>query len=158
MMFRRRQHKMPGLNMTSMPDLIFTVLFFFMIVTHMRSVPLKVKYQVPTGTELSKLVHKSSVVYVFIGRATQGQHKGETTIQINDKYVALSEIGAYIQAEREQLLPEDQDRMTVSLKVDRQTDMGIVADVKQELRKAGATLVNYSATKRGVEERHNASH
>ena len=64
-MFRRHRHEMPGLNMSSMPDLIFTVLFFFMIVTHMRSVPLKVAYQVPAGTELTKLTRKSAVTYIY---------------------------------------------------------------------------------------------
>ena len=62
---RKRKHSIPGLNTSSLPDLIFTVLFFFMIVTHMRSVPLKVRYQVPEGTELTRLVKKSTVTYIY---------------------------------------------------------------------------------------------
>lgn len=67
-MFRRRDHEVPGLNTASLPDLIFTVLFFFMIVTHMREVQVKVKYQVPQGTELERLTKKSAVSYIYIGK------------------------------------------------------------------------------------------
>ena len=66
--FRRREHAMPELNLASLPDLIFTVLFFFMIVTHMRDVQLKVSYQVPQATQVQKLTHKSSVTYIYVGR------------------------------------------------------------------------------------------
>ena len=64
--FQQKKRKVPGLNTASLPDLIFTVLFFFMIVTHLRSVPVKVKYQTPQGTELKKLTKKSTTTYVFI--------------------------------------------------------------------------------------------
>ena len=46
---------MPELNTSSLPDLIFTMLFFFMIVTTMREVTLKVQFKVPQATELEKL-------------------------------------------------------------------------------------------------------
>lgn len=66
-MFKRRKYEVPGLNAASLPDLIFTVLFFFMIVTHMQKVAVKVKYQVPQGTELTRLTKKSAVTYIYIG-------------------------------------------------------------------------------------------
>ena len=52
---------MPELNTSSLPDLIFTMLFFFMIVTTMREVTLKVQFRVPQATELEKLEKKSLV-------------------------------------------------------------------------------------------------
>lgn len=64
--FQRRQHKVPGLNMAAMPDLIFTVLFFFMIVTHMRDVTPKVHSELPQGTELEKTSNKGGLIYIFI--------------------------------------------------------------------------------------------
>ena len=67
-MFHRNNHEVPALNTSSLPDLIFTVLFFFMIVTHMRDVELKVRYEVPQGTELQKLTHKSAVIYIYVAR------------------------------------------------------------------------------------------
>ena len=67
-LFRRQRREVPMLNTAALPDLIFTVLFFFITVTHMREVTLKVKYRVPEGTELTSLVKKSAVTYIYIGR------------------------------------------------------------------------------------------
>ena len=104
-MFHRRDHEVPALNTSSLPDLIFTVLFFFMIVTHMRDVELKVRYDVPQGTELQKLGHKSAVSYIYVGRnraANSGQpgENDEMQIQLNDKIATVDDIKAYLEQER----------------------------------------------------------
>ena len=75
---RRSKRQVPRLNMASMPDLIFTVLFFFMLVTHMRQTDTKVRYELPRGTEVARLAHKQSVVYLYIGRARVYNNKVET--------------------------------------------------------------------------------
>ncbi len=149
-MFKRRDHEVPGLNTASLPDLIFTVLFFFMIVTHMREVQVKVKYQVPQGKELERLTKKSAVSYIYIGKPLQpGSGKtapgAQTAIQLNDKLAGVEDIAAYISSERSRMAPEDLKRMTVSIKADKHTRMSVVTEVKQSLRKAGALKVNYSA-------------
>lgn len=147
-MFRRHSnHEIPGLNMASMPDLIFTVLFFFMIVTHMRSTPVKVQYQMPQGTELTRLTKKSSVTYIYIGKSV-GSNDGQIRIQLNDKFADVNSIPAYIESERGRMSSEDAQAMTVSIKADQQTDMGTITDVKQALRQAKAHQINYSAEKR----------
>jgi len=146
-MFRHRDHDTPGLNMSSMPDLIFTVLFFFMIVTHMRSTPVKVQYQMPQGTELTRLTKKSAVTYIYIGKPI-GTNDSVVRIQLNDKFADAGSIPAYIIKERGRMSAEDAQAMTVSLKADRHTDMGTITDVKQALRQAKAYRVNYSAEKR----------
>jgi biopolymer transport protein ExbD len=146
--YRRRSHDVPGLNTASLPDMIFSVLFFFMIVTHMRKVELKVRYKVPAGTELTKLVKKTSVSYIYIGRPTKemrGIAGTATHIQINDKYADLPMVIDYVTAERNGMEPEDAQNMTVSIKADKGTRMGIITDVKQALRQANALKVNYSA-------------
>ena len=140
---------MPELNTSSLPDLIFTMLFFFMIVTTMREVTLKVQFQVPQGTELEKLEKKSLVS--FIGKPLpefQKKMGAESRIQLNDKFAEVSEVQDYITQERLNMKEEDQPFMTVSLKVDKDTRMGIVTDVKQALRQAYALKINYSATQR----------
>ena len=149
--FKRRQsNRVPGLNLASMPDLIFTVLFFFMIVTHMRDVDPKVQYSVPQGTKLTKEVNKNGLVYIFIGKPVDAQGRvisDDVRIQMGNRYVTLAEIGDEIAKERERLSEEDRQRLTVSIRADRDTEMGIINDVKQELRKAGALNINYSAEK-----------
>ena len=142
--YRRASHQVPGLNTAALPDLIFTVLFFFMIVTHMRKVELKVKYQVPAGTELSRLTKKSTVTYIYIGRGVGGSD-AKMRVQLNDKLSEVSDIVDYIVEERKRMSPEDVGKMTVSIKADRQADMGLITDVKQALRQENALRINYSA-------------
>lgn len=138
---------MPGLNTAALPDLIFTVLFFFMIVTHMRSVPMKVKYQVPSGTEITKLVKKSTVTYIYIGKVGE-----DTRIQLNDKLATVADIEVYVKAERSRMQSEDMTRQVVSIKADRETDMKVITQVKQALRRANAYTINYSATQENKEK------
>ena len=140
-MYRRRRHNVPSLNMASMPDLIFTVLFFFMIVTHMRSVPLKVTYQVPAGTEITKLVKKSTVTYIYIGKVGD-----DYRIQLNDKLATPAEVETYVKDERARMLPEDARNQTVSIRADRSAPMHLITEVKQALRRAKTYRINYSAT------------
>ena len=152
-----RNREVPGLNLAALPDLIFTVLFFFMIVTHMREVTPKVHYEVPQGTEIEK-ERKAGMVYLFIGKPVdeQGHVVGdETRIQLNDRYVTVAQIPEEIKKEREKLSEDERQRMTVSIRADRNTEMGVVNDVKQALRKAGALNINYSATASHNQQKHN---
>lgn len=151
---RKRGHEVPTLNTSSLPDLIFTVLFFFMIVTHMRKATVKVEYRLPQGTELARLTKKTAVTYVYIGRtrsaapaADGGTHDG-STIQINDKFATAVDVADYVAAEKKRMAPDDQARMTVSVKADRNTRMAVVGDVKRAIRLGGATRINYSADSR----------
>ena len=140
-MFPRRRHQVPSLNVASMPDLIFTVLFFFMIVTHMRSDEVKVKLQVPQGKDVQKLANKASVVNIYIG-----QFKGEWAVQLNGDLISIDDIPARIEEIRGGMSAENADKLTVSLRADRHTPMGVITDVKQALQKSYALRINYSAT------------
>lgn len=145
----RRHHEVPGLNLASLPDLIFTVLFFFMIVTHMRDVTPRVRYEVPQGTEVEKGVRKAGLIYLFIGHPVDPQGRavsGKTVVQLNDRYVDIANIAQEIERERSQMTESERQQLTVSIRADRNTEMGIINDVKQQLRQAGALRINYSAT------------
>ena len=145
MQIRRKKHRsVPGLNMASMPDLIFTVLFFFMIVTHMRNETVKVKLQVPQGTEVTKSSNKFSTINIYIGR----NNYGDTQIQVNDRMCSLGQVGALVQNYKANLSEESQDNLIINLRADRNTDMGIVNDLKKELRNVGALTIRYSATEK----------
>ncbi|MEG0038055.1 MAG: biopolymer transporter ExbD [Bacteroides sp.] len=145
------KREMPALNTSSLPDLIFTLLFFFMIVTTMREVSLKVEFKVPQGTELEKLEKKSLVTFIYVGKPTQEFRKkmgSESRIQLNDSYAEVSDVQDHIIAERSSMKEADQAMMTVSLKIDEETKMGIVTDIKNALRQAYALKINYSAKPR----------
>jgi biopolymer transport protein ExbD len=145
--FRRKKHEMPGLNTAALPDLIFTVLFFFMIVTHMREVDLQVRYDVPKGTEVQKLAHKSSVSTIYVGRVP-GLPADSFCIQLNNKLATMADIKAFVEAERARMNSDDQPRMTVSIKADRDVPFGMIAEIKQALQKSFALKINYSAVEK----------
>jgi biopolymer transport protein ExbD len=145
--FHRPDHSVPELNMASLPDLIFTVLFFFMIVTHMRDVEKKVSYQVPAGTEVEKQQHKSSVVHIFIGMPMDGS-SDDYQIQLNNQMSTVDDIARFVEMERRGMSPEDQERLTVSIEADRDVPMSIINDVKQALRQSYALNVSYAATEK----------
>lgn len=141
MNLRKQKRHVPELNTSALPDLIFTVLFFFMIVTHMRQTDLKVKVQTPQGTELQKLGKKYAVTYIYIGK----DKTGATQIQLNNRIVPLSRLSDALSAERKQLPVDEQKYHTVSLKADRDTPLGVIADVKEALRNAHTLQISYSA-------------
>jgi biopolymer transport protein ExbD len=127
------------------------LLFFFMVTTTMREVTLKVKIKVPDATELSKLEKKSLVSYIYVGTPLPQYSKifgTEPRIQLNDQLAKVSDITDYISSERQARDEAEVPFMITSLKVDEYTKMGIVIDIKQELRKASALHINYSSRKR----------
>lgn len=150
-MRRRAKRETPKISTASLPDIIFMLLFFFMVATVLRETTLKVKVIVPEATELERLEKKSLVSYIYIGPPLppfQQQYGTAPRIQLNDVLADVSDVVLFIENERASLPDKLQPYMTVSLRVDTGVRMGIVTDVKQELRKANALKVNYSARQR----------
>lgn len=147
--FRRKNKKGTGaINTSSLPDIIFMLLFFFMVSTSMKEVTLKVALKVPAATEVIKLERKSLVTSIFVGkplkqfRSTFGS---EPRIQLNDAFATVKDIESYIAQERESMKESDRPKMTVSIRADWDTPMGTITDIKQALRKAQALKISYSA-------------
>lgn len=137
---------MQAISTASLPDIVFMLLFFFMVTTVMREVSLIVKIKVPDATEIQKLEKRNLVSYIYIGKPVNTTLYGSTPrIQLNDAYANVNQIREFVSSERDKLNEYDKKLMTVSMKVDKDVEMGIVTDVKQELRKASALKINYSA-------------
>ncbi|MGQ7868411.1 ExbD/TolR family protein [Sunxiuqinia sp. sy24] len=153
--FRKNDSKeLPPISTASLPDIVFMLLFFFMVSTTMREVTLMVKVTVPEATELSKLEKKSLVSYIYVGTPHNQYQRvfgSEPRIQLNDQFAKVTDIQDYITSEREARDEAEVPFMITSLKVDEFTKMGIVTDIKQELRKASALHINYSSRKRSEE-------
>jgi len=146
----KKEKEAPAINTSSLPDIIFMLLFFFMVTTVMREVTLKVKLKLPIATEVQKLQKKSLVSYIYIGPPVNSKLLGTNSrIQLNDMFATVDDIQEFVAKEREDREEADRKYITTSLKVDGMTKMGIVTDVKQELRKAGALKINYS-TRKGI--------
>jgi biopolymer transport protein ExbD len=140
----------PELATTSLPDIIFMLIFFFMVTTSMRKSTVMVNQAFPTATEVKKLENKSLVSFINIGapiKSQQGLLGTATRIQLNDKFCEVDEIQDFIASEREKRSENDQKLMTTALKIDEEVRMGLVTDVKQTLRKCGALRISYTAKK-----------
>ena len=139
--------EMPELNTSSLPDLIFSILFFFMIVTSMREQEVKVQVELPSGTELSKIERKSAITNIYIGTPMNNKESQEAGIQLNDRQLSRREVNnlrAYIVEEKERL-GSKAAKMKVALKIDNNIDMGLLSEVKMQLRKAYAMQIVNSA-------------
>lgn len=151
-MFKKNKEKdFPQISTASLPDMVFMLLFFFMVATVMRDNTLMIKNDLPFAQQVEKLDKKDLVININIGSPLEdfeAVYGTEARIQLNDKFADIKDIQAFIQAERATKPEEVVNLLTTALKVDKNTRMGIVTDVKQELRKASALKINYT-TKEG---------
>ncbi len=140
----------PAISTASLPDIVFMLLFFFMVTTVMREVELKVENTKPNATEIKKLERKSLVTYVYVGKPKPAyipQVGAEPRIQLNDAFARIKDIQQFVITERENINEAERPLMTVSIKADEEVKMGLITDIKQELRKANTLKINYSTRK-----------
>lgn len=144
--------KLPAIGTSSLPDIIFMLLFFFMATASKKEVSYRVDLNLPQATELTKLEKKSLVNYVYIGVPKINERKNNgvsSRIQLDDMFAKSSkEVAGYIERKKLAMPEKDREKMIVALKVDKDTKMGIVTDVKQELRNVRALKINYTAYQR----------
>ncbi|WP_142784902.1 ExbD/TolR family protein [Changchengzhania lutea] len=143
---KKKEGGLAPINTASLPDIVFMLLFFFMVATVMREDTLMIQNALPVANQIEKLDKKNPISYIYIGKPSANYKKfgTEARIQLNDKFADLGEVGTFINAERAALREELIPFLTVSLKVDKEANMGIVGDVKQELRKVNALKINYT--------------
>ncbi|NNF19841.1 MAG: biopolymer transporter ExbD [Flavobacteriaceae bacterium] len=144
---KKKSADTPGVNTASLPDIVFMLLFFFMTVTTMKDSSIMVENTLPNATETKKLEKKDRVLYIYVGKPTrefQKTYGTEPKIQLNDKFADVSEVGDFILQERAKKPQELQNVLTTALKVDSDANMGLISDIKQELRKVNALKVNYT--------------
>ncbi len=144
---KKKSGELPAVSTASLPDIVFMLLFFFMTVTVMKNSDVKVENVLPNASEIKKLEKKDRVITIYVGAPTREFQKvfgTESKIQLNDKFADASDVGDYILMERAKKPQELQNVLTTSLKVDKNANMGLIADIKQELRKVNALKVNYT--------------
>ncbi len=141
--FNKKKNDMPAVNTASLPDIVFMLLFFFMVTTTMKDSDLKVKQVLPKATETKKLEQKKLVSYVYVGKIPG--KKGDY-IQLNDKLASIKDIPNFILDKRTKVTESELPRLTTSIKADVNTDVGTIYDIKKELREVNALKINYSAT------------
>ena len=145
--------EMPELNTSSLPDLVFAFLFFIMMVTTIREVTPKVSFSnLPTATELTKLEEKSLVTFIYVGKPNKEYREmygSNSAIQLNDQVTQNpTAVYSYIKQAQSKIKDARRNLMQVSLKADKETKMNIISQIKEELRRADALNLSYSARKR----------
>lgn len=143
--FRKRKKEIPVISTASLPDIVFMLLFFFMVATSMRDTDLLIKKPVlPNATEVKKLERRNFISTIYVGKPTQ---QGTAEIQVNDKIIKLEEIPTWILAEKAKHNEQELDYMVTSIKADKEVKLGVIMDIKEELRNYDALKVSFSALK-----------
>lgn len=147
--FKKSSNTSQEIPTAALPDIIFMLLFFFMVTTVLRETSIMVAQTLPKSTQLSKLERKSLVSYIYIGKPNKVELYGkEPKIQVNDVFIETDDIVRFVNQEKDKLSEVERDQITMSMKVDVDAKMGIVSDVQEELREANARKVLYSSLKR----------
>ena len=138
---------LPAISTASLPDIVFMLLFFFMVATVMRDNTLLVSNTLPAADQVQKLDKKDRVMYIYAGKPSaryQDKFGTQARIQLNDKFATVQDVAAFVLAEKASKRQELQNVLTTALKVDGDTKMGLISDIKQELRKVNALKINYT--------------
>jgi len=144
---KKKSGELPAISTASLPDIVFMLLFFFVVATVMRDSTLMVSNTLPAADQVQKLDKKDRIMYIYAGKPSsryEDKYGTQARIQLNDKFATVEEVGAFILAERAAKRQELQNVLTTALKVDGETKMGLVSDIKQELRKVNALKINYT--------------
>lgn len=146
--FGKKSNTSQEIPTAALPDIIFMLLFFFMVTTVMREVTLMVEQDLPKAVQLQKIERKSLVSYIYIGEPKKASLFGtEPKIQVNDVFIEPKDIVRFVNTEKDKLDEVLRDQITMALKVDINTKMGIVTDIQQELKEANARKLLYSSRK-----------
>jgi len=144
--FGKKKKGMPAVNTAALPDIVFMLLFFFMVTTVMRETELKIQTPaLPSADQVKKLEKKSLVSYIYVGKSKDGTPGDK--IQLNDRISSVDDIRSFIYAERAQRSEAEIPLLTTSIKADSKSSVGTITDIKIELRDVNALKVNYSTLK-----------
>ena len=145
--FRKKKKGMPAVNTAALPDIVFMLLFFFMVTTTMRETDLRIENpRLPSASEVKKLEHKSLVCTIYVGKSKDTRIGGDK-IQVNDKIIDVNDVPSFIFSERALRKEEEVKYMTTSIKADKEANVGTILDIKEQLRDINALKVSFSTTK-----------
>ncbi|WP_431125832.1 ExbD/TolR family protein [Flagellimonas flava] len=145
--FKKSKKGMPAISTASLPDIVFMLLFFFMTVTTIKDYPMLVDNELPKADQVKKLEKKDRIIEIYVGKPTEDLAKvlgAEPKIQLDKRLANVNEVAPYVLSELAKKPDAIRNLVTVSLKVDKKVGMGIVSDIKEELRKVNLLKVNYT--------------
>ncbi|MGW9685223.1 ExbD/TolR family protein [Flagellimonas sp. 2504JD1-5] len=144
---KKTSHRLPAISTASLPDIVFMLLFFFMTVTTIKDNTLLVDNDLPNADQVKKLTQKDRIIEIFVGKPSKELASvlgDEPKIQLDDRLAQVKDVGPYVLSELDKKPDAVRNLVTVSLKVDKNVNVGIVSDIKEELRKVNLLKVNYT--------------
>jgi biopolymer transport protein ExbD len=147
--FKKKSKADTNIPTSALPDIIFMLLFFFMVTTVLREQEILVEQKIPQATQLQKLQKKSLISYLYVGKPKNTALYGsEPRIQANDVLINTSDIVLWVTQEKDGLSEAERDQITISLKADREVKMGPISDIQFELREVDARKLMYASVGR----------
>jgi biopolymer transport protein ExbD len=145
--FKQKTKTSENIPTSALPDIIFMLLFFFMVTTVLREQDILVEQKLPQATQLQKLEKKTLISYLFVGKPKNTNLYGtEPRIQANDVLINTKDIILWVNQEKDKLSEVERDQITISMKADRDVKMGPISDIQFELREADARKLLYAST------------
>ncbi|MFT6053363.1 MAG: biopolymer transport protein ExbD [Roseivirga sp.] len=142
--FKKKSSATQEIPTAALPDIIFMLLFFFMVTTVLRETEILVKQEIPRADQLVKLEKKKLVTYLYVGEPKEDQFGTESLVQANDAFIGIDGIIQWVNQEKDKLSEAERDQITISMKVDKNTKMGIIVDIQTQLRDANARKIMYA--------------
>ncbi len=143
--FKKKTSASQDIPTAALPDIIFMLLFFFMVTTVLRETDILVEQNIPKAEQLRKIERKSLVAYLYIGKPKKAEKYGEEAkIQANDVFIEPRDVLLWVANEKDKLAEQERDKITIALKVDSEAKMGVISDVQQQLREANARKLMYN--------------
>ena len=146
---KKKSGELPPVSTASLPDIVFMLLFFFMVATVMRDDEMLVENSLPAANQVEKLEDKNKLVNIYIGKPSSSYQPTFGTsdvVQLGDKISQIKDVYNYVNTQRNAMPENLQKEMMVSLKVDKNAKVGVLTDVKEELKEAEALKITYTST------------
>lgn len=150
--FKKKSESSQDIPTAALPDIIFMLLFFFMVTTVLRETEIKVEQRIPRAEQLVKLEKKKLVSYLYMGKPKDENMGSEPLVQANDAFIGIDGVVQWVNQEKSKLSEVERDQITISMKVDEETKMGIVVDVQTELRNANARKIMYATPQKTADD------
>lgn len=144
--FKKKTGTSQNIPTSALPDIIFMLLFFFMVTTVLRENEILVEQRIPQATQLQKLEKKTLISYLYVGKPKNTVLYGtEPRIQANDVLINTKDIVLWVTQQKDNLSEVERDQITISMKADREVKMGPISDIQFELREADARKLMYAS-------------
>lgn len=138
-MKHKPKRTIPEISTASLPDIIFILLFFFMVVTVMRTDTPQISTVLPTTTYATRLVKPIEGIVLRVG-ADPAQ------IEVQGRVVPMTQLHDYIRQSVQGFSPNELQDLQIIMHADRTTRMTDIRAVKSVLQKNGLRNLRYIST------------